>query len=239
MPSDTILAVSGIERTSSVFRKMLSALADELGVDVDWLATVIAFESAGTFDPGISNTGCMAKAIKAGTSGSTCAVGLIQFTPVGAAAVKMTQDALAAMTREDQLAYVRKYFLPYKGKLQSLVDTYFVVLRPKSIGSAPDTVIWKIPEGQYVANSGFDKNKTGQITVAMVAKTIHDVYDAAGGKRVSVNDGGPGPQPLPQPPPDDQPPPAGGSAWASWFAMAVAAGASYWAVTKWSQKRRR
>lgn len=182
--TDSIAAVRGIETTSMAFRTRLVQIAQELGIDPDWLAAVISFESDGTFSPSVLN--------KAGSG----AVGLIQFTYVGAKAVGKTQAELAAMTAEGQLEYVRAYYISAKGKLHSLDDTYLKVLYPDAIGLPPGAVIWKVPEIAYVQNKGLDSNGDGMITVSEMTSPVKHVLAKAGSNRVPVAAGAVTPPPA-------------------------------------------
>ena len=105
-------------------------LADWLDVQPDNLMACMAWESAETFSPKVKN---------AAGSG---AVGLIQFMPATARALGTTTTALAAMTVIEQLAYVKRYFQPYRGRLRTLSDLYMAILWPRGIGKAESYVLW-------------------------------------------------------------------------------------------------
>lgn len=74
----------------------VQAVAQRLGIDPNDLATVISFETGGTFDPAKRNP----------TSNAT---GLIQFMPETAKGLGTTTDALAKMSFSDQMQFVEKY----------------------------------------------------------------------------------------------------------------------------------
>lgn len=219
----SILAVFGIEKTTSMFRRLLVELADRLAMDVDHLATVISFESAGTFSPS-----------KLNMAGSG-AVGLIQFMPNTAIGLGTTTAALAAMTAEEQLVYVEKFFKPRAGKLHTLDDVYLAVFYPAAIGKPPSYVVFdkegtvncpKLdPTTCYRQNKGFDKTGKGYITVADITATVHEVQDAAQGRRIDVETADP--QPLPT-----GSPPRGGLA----FLVSVIAG---WFGYRWLKSSRK
>lgn len=116
----------------------------------------MAWESAETFSPSIKN---------AAGSGAT---GLIQFMPATARGMGTTVDKLAAMTQIEQLNYVYKYFLPYKGKLRNLGDVYMAILWPLAVGKDDSFVLWSRNKKPvtYRQNSGLDVNKDGVITRA-------------------------------------------------------------------------
>lgn len=149
----------------------------------DDLMACIAWESGESFSAGIVN--------KAG-SGAT---GLIQFMP-GTAIVYFNSAAdiakmsaiekkeaglkacrtLAAMSDVQQLDYVLKYFMPYKGKLKNLGDLYMSILWPAGIGKDDSYVLWTA-EGRpttFRQNSGLDVNKDGAITRAECMVKVGD-----------------------------------------------------------------
>lgn len=149
---------------SQTFRDRVVWCASRLEVPVDYLMAIMAFESAGTFRADIRNM--------AG-SGAT---GLIQFMPATARGLGTTTDALAAMTPEDQLNYVYRYFLPHRGRLKTLSDVYMAVLWPRAIGQPENYVLWNKASRPttYRQNAGLDLNKDTQITKAEAASRVHD-----------------------------------------------------------------
>lgn len=127
----------------------------------------MAFESAETFSPAVKN---------GAGSGAT---GLIQFMPATARGLGTTVETLALMTAEQQLEYVREYFLPYRGRLNSLSSVYMAILWPKAIGRADSEVLWT-QEGSpvtYRQNAGLDANKDGTITVGEAADKVRAKYE--------------------------------------------------------------
>lgn len=79
------------------------ALAGKFGIPPEWLANLVNYESAGTFNPAIRN--------------SIGATGLIQFLPSTAQKLGTTTAQLATMSFQQQLTYVEKYLTSF---LQSL-----------------------------------------------------------------------------------------------------------------------
>jgi hypothetical protein len=128
----------------------------------DDLMSCIAFESGRTFSPTVTNL--------AG-SGAT---GLIQFMPKTAIALGTSIAALAAMTAEDQLNVVYKYFLPFKGKIASLSDMYLAILYPLGVGKADDFVLFSGGVA-YRQNAGLDVNKNGSVTKAEAAAKVYAI----------------------------------------------------------------
>jgi len=154
-------------RVSAVFREVVFDTSDQLGVDPNHLMACMAFESAETFRPDIRN---------AAGSGAT---GLIQFMPSTAKGLGTTTDALAAMSAEEQLQYVRLYFKPYAGRLKTLADVYMAILWPAGIGKPENWVLWDKENRPttYRQNAGLDVNKDGSITKAEAAAKVKAALD--------------------------------------------------------------
>lgn len=138
-------------KVSQVFVERIWWCAVTLGIDPDWLMACIAWESGETFSPNVKNM--------AG-SGAT---GLIQFMPTTAKGLGTTTAELAAMTAEDQINYVYKYFRPWAGKLNSLADTYMAILLPNMVGK-PDNAVLFSGGTAYRQNAGLDNNLDGNVT---------------------------------------------------------------------------
>lgn len=154
-------------RVSQTFRNRVAWIAEDLGVPADYLMAVMAFETGETFSSSVRN---------AAGSGAT---GLIQFMPATAVALGTTTDALAAMTPEDQLNYVYRYFLPYKGRIKTLSDLYMAVLWPRAIGKPEDCVLWNksnMPT-TYRQNAGLDVDRDGKITKREAASKVQAKLD--------------------------------------------------------------
>jgi hypothetical protein len=160
------LPVQGIDKVSEPFKDRVHHVGTELGIDPNYLMAVMAFETGYTFSPSIQNK----------DSGAT---GLIQF--IGSTATKLgtSTDALKGMTAEEQLHYVHQYFLPYKGKMNSLDDVYMVVFQPSMVGKPPTHVVFHKGEKGYDWNSALDASKDGTLTVGEISTLVRRVYDAA------------------------------------------------------------
>lgn len=160
---------------SREFRDKVRAIASVLAVSPDDLMGCMAWESNNTFSPSIRN---------AAGSGAT---GLIQFMPSTAlpyfnsqeaiekmtvsqkaAAGRAATDRLAAMSAIEQLDYVLKYFMPYRGRLKNIGDVYMAILWPAGVGKADSFVLWEKGSRPttYRQNAGLDADKDGRITRA-------------------------------------------------------------------------
>jgi hypothetical protein len=157
------------KQVSKGFRDKVVTIASDLNMNPNHLMIIMNFESGGSFDPAQRNL-----------SGSS-ATGLIQFMPSTAVALGTTTEALAGMTAEAQLDYVKKYYEQSGkvGKIESLDDAYLVVLYPALVGKSDDKVFGD-KDGNtrsqkiYQQNSGFDKNNDGKITKKEIASTIRN-----------------------------------------------------------------
>lgn len=167
--ANTVAKVPGIEKLTKGQLSALYAAAKAIGIPTDWLATVISFETGGTFSTSVLN--------KAGSG----AVGLIQFMPATAAALlKMTDKKLAAfaaskMTFAEQL---KKMVIPYfkGGTYKSLNDVYLKVFYPAAMNK-PDSYV--LPDVVYPQNKGFDKDGKGYITRQDITRTINSIFNGA------------------------------------------------------------
>lgn len=165
---------SGIAWSGKLTKPFLDAVVDmsaRLGVNPSYITTIMALETGRRFTADVTN---------AAGSGAT---GLIQFMPNTAKGLGTTTELLAKMTPIEQLVYVEKYFKPYTGAMDRLVDCYLAVLYPDAMGGALDDVIWSKSSATsflrkcYTQNIGFDKAKKGFITVRDVANSIQRVMD--------------------------------------------------------------
>lgn len=156
-------------KVSPTFRERVEWLARDLDIgpepgkpEPNWVMTWMAWESGRSFRPDVKNM--------AG-SGAT---GLIQFMPATAAALGTSVEKLAAMTAEDQLNYVWKYFAPYKGRIRSLSDGYMAILWPAAVGKPESFVLWDRASKPttYRQNAGLDTNGDGVITKAETAAKV-------------------------------------------------------------------
>ena len=148
-------------RATPRFVSLVVAMCQRLGINPSWLMAVMWFESR--LRPDARNP----------QSGAT---GLIQFMPNGSIKeLGTTAEALAAMSAEEQLVYVERYFVErgYAGRMKTLVDTYMAVFWPAAIGK-PDSepLISDETSRAYIQNKGLDVDKDGQITKAEAASYV-------------------------------------------------------------------
>lgn len=127
-----------------------------------WLMACMAFETGETFSPSVRN------------GAGSGAVGLIQFMPSTAKALGTSTAHLADMTAEEQLEFVFRYFIPYKGKLSRLSDVYMAILWPAAIGKPDTSPLWDAATRPttYRQNAGLDANKDHTITKGEAAGKV-------------------------------------------------------------------
>jgi hypothetical protein len=145
-------------KVTAAFKAKLIEIAQNIGVDPNYLISAMAFETGETFSPSIKNP-----------NGAT---GLIQFVPDTATGLGTSTADLAAMTAIEQMDYVEKYFLPYKNVLQTIEDVYMAILWPAAIGKTNSWVLFSKPSAQYDRNSGLDADKDGHVTKAEAAAMV-------------------------------------------------------------------
>lgn len=150
------------KRVSSVFRDRVWWIADQLGLDANNIMGIIAFETGETFSSSIRN--------RAGAP----YWGLLQFGDAAAADMGTTTAALRAMTPEDQLNYVYKYFaLRGIRNGRGLSDMYMSVLWPVAVGKPDSFVLWTSPSIAYKQNAGLDLNRDGMITKGEASAKVY------------------------------------------------------------------
>ena len=141
-------------------------MAGRLGISEADLMAVMSFETGGTFNPSIPN---------AAGSGAT---GLIQFMPSTARGLGTTTEALARMSRAEQMQYVEKYLSNKGVRGGNLSDVYMAVLFPAAVGKPDDYVLFGrgamsgYTGRAYTQNRGLDSNGDGSVTKAEASAKV-------------------------------------------------------------------
>lgn len=164
-----LVDMPGVQTVSDGFLAKVDDIASDLGVNPNFLMAVMSFETGGTYSPSVKN--------KAGSG----AVGLIQFMSATATGLGTTTQNLAAMTAEVQLDYVARHFKRFKGKLQTIEDTYMAVLYPAAVGKGAAHVLFKKGTTAYKQNSGLDIDGDGVITVGDASDKVRKLLGGAPG----------------------------------------------------------
>lgn len=146
-------------KVSPAFKDKVIAICGQLGCDPSFLMAAMAFETGESFSPLVRNK----------VSGAT---GLIQFMERTAQGLGTSTAALAAMTAENQLDMVEKYFRPHRNKLRTLSDVYMAILWPAAVSRPEAHVLFTRPTKAYEQNAGLDANKDGVVTKAEAAAKV-------------------------------------------------------------------
>ena len=136
------------------FTNKVIEISQRLQINPNWLMAVMDLETGSTFNPAITN--------KLGYTG------LIQFGDAAAKDIGTSTNHLRGLNGVDQLDYVEKYLNRYKGKMNSLEDTYLAVFFPAAIGKPQGWVLQTSrlsPERIAKWNPLFDVNKDNSIQV--------------------------------------------------------------------------
>ena len=83
------------------------------------------------------------------------------------------------MSAVQQLAFVEKYFAPFKNRLKGLDDVYMAIFMPTAVGKSNDTVLIDKDTGPtaYRQNKGLDTNSDGKITKGKAASMVRSKLD--------------------------------------------------------------
>ncbi|HLO51439.1 MAG TPA: transglycosylase SLT domain-containing protein [Kamptonema sp.] len=155
----TNLEPSWRTKKSPEFLNKTVAIARDLGANPNHLMAIMQFES-----------GLKADEVNR-FSGAT---GLIQFMPSTARGLGTSTSALLRMTEIEQLDYVRKYLLPYRGRLNTIGDFYASVLWPAAVGQPDSYVLFRVGSIEYRQNNGFDRNRDGVITKSEITALVSE-----------------------------------------------------------------
>lgn len=156
--------VAWCKKVDPAFKQKVLGISQRLGCDPSRLMAAMAFETGETFSPDKQNP----------TSG---AMGLIQFMPQTARGLGTTTDELKNMTAIDQLDFVERYLLPFKGRMNSLSDVYMTILFPKAVGQPESFVLFAQGTRAYDQNKGLDVNHDGVITKGEATSKVQNELD--------------------------------------------------------------
>lgn len=144
----SIAAVRGLaDKTTPEFRAKLLWVADQIpGMNVDWLARIISWETGGSFSPTARPIGSDGRPLSS-------AIGLLQFIKRVRDALGVTEQQLLAMTAVEQLDVVLAYYKKYAPRgVSGLCDAYHVVLAPDCRGRSLDHIVYPVGSDAYNAN---------------------------------------------------------------------------------------
>lgn len=194
----------------SNFLQKVIQISANLGINPNWLMFVMKVESGinpqavniqGASTPGYNGEGILVKpsgqpdSSNAETRAIYRATGLIQFMPRTAEGLGTSTQDLYFMSGVDQLNFVYKYYLPYKGKIKSLADLYLITFFPAGLGKTDDFIFKTSSisaEKIAAANPGIDLNKDKKITLGefkqfILNKVPEDMQEVLGYKKKKTN----------------------------------------------------
>ncbi len=146
-----VTGVRGNPNVTPGFLREVEAVAGRLGARPEHLMAAMSFETGGTFASDVRNP-------------RSSATGLIQFMGDTARGLGTTTADLARMTPTEQLAYVERYFAPYRGQLGDLESVYTTILSGRP--SSGDDVLFSQGQRAFGPNRELDVNHDGRITAA-------------------------------------------------------------------------
>jgi hypothetical protein len=149
-----------VKENKEAFLAKVVSVATKLGINPDWLMIVMKVES--TLNHREINP--LSKA-----------AGLIQFMPATATGLGTSTFALINMSNVEQLEYVYRYFKPYAGRLNSIVDLYTVTFFPRALGKQDDYILQTdtLSAGKIASqNKPYDINRDNQITLGELKASI-------------------------------------------------------------------
>ena len=143
------------------FRLKAQSVSSQLGINVDWLYSVIYIE-------------CHFRAWD--RNPYTGAIGLIQWMPSTLAGMGYTANDIDQMTEVQQLDLVLRYLKPYKGKLNTFNDLYLAVFYPVLAGRGTE-LNYQLPDYVGNANTSY-QNPNGSITIRSIMEKIKSLLPA-------------------------------------------------------------
>lgn len=139
------------------FINAVEATSSSLGINTNDLLRIIEFETDGSWSPSVQPTRTDGTRISSAT-------GLIQFLESTAQGLGTSTEALAQMTRAEQMEYVEAYLSPYADRINNFGDLYMAVHWPAGVGQPDSFVMYREGSREYTANRGLDSNGDGTVT---------------------------------------------------------------------------
>lgn len=157
LPEEVAADTDFIAATEQVVVNLQSAGAQ---ISSDDLYRIIEFETNGTWSPSV-------QPVRADGTRISSATGLIQFLESTAEGLGTSTEALAQMTRAEQMEYVERYLqnvIRERGPIRNFGDLYMAVHWPVGVGKEDDYVMYEEGSREYTANRGLDANGDGTVT---------------------------------------------------------------------------
>lgn len=159
-------SIRGLGLTSGVFRSKLRGIAARLKTSAAYLALVISFETAGSFEASKQNP-------------VSHALGLLQFMPSTLDKMGVTYERARSMTNVEQLDLVEQYLRPWTGSIRSLASLYMAVLWPRLVGASENAVLFAQGSIEYAQNHGLDIDHDGRVQVREAVARVRQMRSGA------------------------------------------------------------
>ncbi|GAA4695925.1 peptidoglycan-binding domain-containing protein [Nocardioides nanhaiensis] len=146
-----ITGVRGNPNVTPEFLRQVEGMSQRLGAQPEHMLAAMSFETGGTFASDVKNP-------------RSSATGLIQFMDATARGLGTSTSELAQMSPTEQLAYVERYFEPYRGRLGDLESVYTSILAGSP--HSGEEALFTQGEKAYGPNRELDADRNGVITAA-------------------------------------------------------------------------
>lgn len=164
-------SIRGLGLTSGAFRSKLRGVAARLKTSAAYLALVISFETAGSFEASKQNP-------------ISHALGLLQFMPSTLDKMGVSYERARGMTNVEQLDLVEQYLRPWTGSIRSLASLYMAVLWPRLVGASENAVLFAQGSIEYAQNHGLDVDSDGRVQVREAVARVRQMR--SGSPRVLI-----------------------------------------------------
>lgn len=165
-PENLPKSIRGLGLTSGTFRTKLRGVAARVGTSAAYLALVISFETAGTFEASKQNP-------------LSHALGLLQFMPSTLDKMGVSYERARSMSNVEQLDLVEQYLRPWAGRVRSLASLYMAVLWPRLVGATETAVLFHKGSIEYAQNHGLDVNADGSVQVGEAVARVRQMRSGA------------------------------------------------------------
>jgi hypothetical protein len=159
---------SGMMKTRTIdeIEAFVRMVADA-GFDPVSVGAIVEQESNRTWSPSV-------RGAKAFSMAPGYAIGLIQFSPDTAKALKSSTEQMAKMSFLEQATYVPKYYRQFFGGPGRFTrpGDYYAAGWGSGVGAVDSYVLAKKGSAAYTANSALDTNNDGEITVGDLSASL-------------------------------------------------------------------
>jgi hypothetical protein len=152
--------VAGIQNFTNAERYKLIQVSKASGANPELVAATISIETAGTFDPKIKNP-------------TSTASGLFQWIKSTAMSVHgLTPEQIRAMNACAQLDLIRDYYKKLAPNGIKIPGDEYVAVAGGPLGAPDSAIAYPAGSGGAAANTGWDVNKDGAVTVGEIRSLV-------------------------------------------------------------------